>query len=234
MVVVVKKMFPVRLYKKLKRGPQVITLKDAALISAFTGLQSGDRVVDAGAGSGWLAIYLGSVVAPLGKVSSYEWREDFALLAGKNVEKAGLAAVVEIKRKSIFDAMDEQGVDLITLDLAESDKALPRAWNAVKEGGFVVGYLPNVEQVKTFVMAGEALGFKHVQTMESIVRELLVRPYGCRPASSGITHTAYLSFLKKPLPESRAEKKAEQKEAAIPEASEAAVAETSAEAAACD
>ncbi len=227
-------MFPVKLYKKLKRGPQVITLKDAALISAFTGLQSGDKVIDAGAGSGWLAIYLGSVVAPLGRVSSYEWREDFALLAGKNVEKAGLAAVVEIKRKSIFDAMDERGVDLVTLDLAESDKALPHAWNAVKEGGFVVGYLPNVEQVKTFVMAGEALGFKHVETVESIIRELLVRPYGCRPASSGITHTAYLSFLKKPLPEAGQVKKAEQKEAALPEASEEPIVEASTEAASGD
>ncbi len=41
-------------------------LKDCALISAFTGLQSGDFVVDAGTGSGWLAIYLGSIVAPDG------------------------------------------------------------------------------------------------------------------------------------------------------------------------
>ena len=197
-------MFPVRLYKKLKRGPQVITLKDAGMISALTGLQSGDRVVDAGSGSGWLAIYLGSIVAPTGHVYSYEWREDFALLSGKNVEKAGLSNVVEIKRKNVFEGIEEKDVDLVTLDLAESDKALKHAVVALKTNGFVVGYLPNVEQVKAFVMEGEAVGLHHVETIECIVRELLVRPYGCRPASSGITHTAYLSFLKKLEPEALA------------------------------
>ncbi len=204
-------MFNVNWYKKFKRGPQVITLKDAALISAMTGLQSGDKVVDAGSGSGWLAIYLGTVVAPSGKVHSYEWRDDFAILSQKNVEKARLSSVVEISKGNVFEGIPQKEVDLITLDLAESNKALPHAWASVKEGGFVVGYLPNVEQVKTFVMDGEALGFKHLQTVESIVRELLVRPYGCRPASSGITHTAYLAFLKKPLPENRQEKEAAEK-----------------------
>ena len=76
------------LMKKLARGPQIITLKDAAVISAFTGVSPGDLVVDAGAGSGFLAIYLGNLVKPKGKVISYERRPDFARLAARNVKKA--------------------------------------------------------------------------------------------------------------------------------------------------
>ena len=52
--------------RKLTRGPQIITLKDAGIISAYTGISSGDLVVDAGSGSGFLAIYLGNLVKPDG------------------------------------------------------------------------------------------------------------------------------------------------------------------------
>lgn len=186
------------LWRKLSRGPQVILLKDAALMSAFTGLQSGDKAVDAGAGSGWLAIYLGSIVAPGGKVISYEWREDFAALAERNVKKAGLEGVVEIRRKDIFAGIDETDANLVTLDFAESDRAVAHAFGALRPGGWCVGYHPNVEQVKAFVEAAKAAGFEHAQTVESMVRELLVRPQGCRPQTTGLTHTGYLTFLWKP------------------------------------
>ena len=190
-------LFPADLFKKLKRGPQVITLKDCALISAFTGLQSGDIAVDAGAGSGFLAIYLGSIVAPAGKVYSYEWREEFASLAEKNVEKAGLSQVVEIKRKNIFDGIGEKHVDLVTLDLADAEKALENARDCLKQEGWIVGYFPNVEQVKSFVLRAEEIGLRHEKTVESIVREMLVRPYGVRPQTKGLLHTGYLVFLRK-------------------------------------
>ena len=184
--------------KKLKRGPQVITLKDAAMISGLTGLQSGDVVVDAGAGSGWLAICLGSIVAPLGKVVSYECREEFASLAEKNVARAGLSEVVEIKRADVFCGISETEADLVTLDLADSDKAVATAFAALKPGGWCVGYHPCFEQVKKFVLEAQRVGFEHSQSIEVIVREILVRDYGCRPATKGLTHTAFLSFERKP------------------------------------
>lgn len=185
-------------WKKLKRGPQVILWKDAGTIISTVGLQSGDSVVDAGAGSGWLAIRLGLIVGEKGKVTSYEWREDFAGLAEKNVAKAGLGKIVEVKRKNVFEGIDEKDVDLITLDLADSEKVLPAAHAALKEKGFVVGYSPNVEQVRRFVEAGLAAGLEQFRVVETIEREWLVRPQGCRPATMGLMHTAFLSFLRKP------------------------------------
>ncbi len=190
-------MFDVGIYGRLKRGPQVILLKDASLISGLTGLQSGDKVLDCGGGSGFLTIYLANIVAPSGKVFTYEKREDFANLVEKNVERVGLKGVVKLERKDLMLGVDEKDFDLVTLDFAESDKALPIAFDALKQNGFIVGYLPNVEQVKAFVLEGERLGLKHVGTFESILREMLVREKGCRPATKGLTHTGYLGFLKK-------------------------------------
>ena len=191
-------MFPVRLYKKLKRGPQVITLKDASTISAYTGVGPGDRVLDAGGGSGFLTIYLANLVGENGKVYTYEIREDFAELVRKNVEKAGFTDRVELKVGDVFAKIEETELDLVNLDMACSEKALPNAFAALKAGGYCTGYHPNVEQVKAFVTLGTELGFEHVTTLEVIERELLVRPHGCRPATTGLTHTGYITVLHKP------------------------------------
>lgn len=189
-------MFSMQVYKKLERGPQVVSLKDCALVSAFTGLQSGDNVIDAGAGSGFLAIYLASIIAPSGRVFSYEWRDDFVELAKKNISLAGLNNI-EVKWKDVFEGIEEQNIDLIALDLANAEKALPHAKNALKKNGFIAGFLPNIEQVKTFVETAGELGLRHDKTIESIVRELLVRSYGTRPQTKGLLHTAFISFLRK-------------------------------------
>ena len=178
---------------KCKRGPQVVLPKDIGMIIAYTGVGKESACVDAGAGSGFLAIALGNVCK---SVVSYEWRADFAELSEKNVKKSGVAGVT-IKQKSVFDGIDEKDVDLVTLDLADSDKAVAHAFGALKKGGHCVGYLPHAEQVKKFATASKEAGFSEVFCIESIVREILVRDAGVRPANMGLTHTAYLVFAKK-------------------------------------
>jgi len=184
--------FPENL-RKLKRGPQVMLPKDIGMIVGFTGVGKKSVVVDAGAGSGWLAISLGNICK---KVTSYERREDFAKLAESNVKRAGLKNV-KIKNKDIFKGIREKEVDLVTLDMANSDEVVPHAYNALKKGGRIVGYLPHVEQVKRFVKALNDSGFNDVFTTECIVREMLVREAGVRPDTKGLWHTAYLVFAKK-------------------------------------
>ncbi len=191
-------MFHQSIFKRLERGAQVVLQKDAALIASFTGLQSGDTVVDAGAGSGFLAISLGAIVAPTGKVTCYEWKDDFALLARRNVKQAGLEKFVEVKHEDVFEGIAEKEVSLVTLDLAASENVLPHAFNALRKNGFCVGILPNVEQMKRFVLEGEKIGFEHIRSIDSQVREWMVREEGCRPETTGILHTAFISFLKKP------------------------------------
>ena len=190
-------MLDVSLFNKFKRGPQVILPKDASLITGLTGLCAGDSVVEVGSGSGFLTVALASRVSPGGKVFSYERRSDFLALARKNVEKAGLLSCVEFKEKDAFEGFDEKEVDLVVLDLADSEKLLASAFGALKEKGFCAGYLPNVEQVKEFVVEAEKQGFKHEYTIEANVREWLIREKGCRPVSSGVTHTGFLTFLRK-------------------------------------
>ena len=180
--------------RRLKRGPQVMLPKDIGLILAFTGVGRKSLAVDAGAGSGWLAVSLGNVCK---KVVSYERRDDFAQMAEDNVKRAGLERYVKIKRKDIFEGIEEKELDLVTLDMADSDKVLAHAYGALKVGGMAVGYLPHAEQVQRFVKAAREAGFKEDFTLECMIREMLVREAGFRPDTTGLWHTAYLVFAKK-------------------------------------
>lgn len=182
--------FP-EILKKLKRGPQVVLPKDIGVILAYSGVGKNSLVIDAGAGSGWLAISLANIAK---RVVSYEWREEFAELAERNAKKAGVEGSLEIKRKNVLEGIDEKEADLVTLDLADSDKAVARAHAALRKGGMVFGYLPHVEQAKRFFDACATAGFSDIQMLEAIHRNYLVREAGVRPENTGLTHTAYLVF----------------------------------------
>jgi len=186
------------LFRKMERGPQIITLKDAAIISAFAGVSPGDLVIDAGAGSGFLAVYLGNLVRPDGRVVSYEKREDFAAIATRNVRKAGLEKFVTIKTADIFDGIEEKEAVVVTLDMPEPWRAIGPAKAALKEGGTLVSYVPSVEQFRQFVLECEKAGLRHEKTVECNVREMIVGERGTRPQTKGLMHTGYISFVRKP------------------------------------
>ncbi len=187
----------------------MITPKDAGIIASFTGLGCGDNVIEVGGGSGFLTVFLANIVGEGGKVYSYERRPEFAEIIRKNLVKTSFESRVELIEKDAFLGVEQKNVDLFVLDLADAEKLLPNALGALKEGGFAVGFLPNVEQVKDFVFTGEEIGFVHRQTVEVAVRELLVRKdRGVRPQTKGLMHTAYLSFLQKERVAFLAEKRA--------------------------
>ncbi|MDE1855747.1 MAG: methyltransferase domain-containing protein [Candidatus Micrarchaeota archaeon] len=182
-----------KMYRKLKRGPQVILPKDIGIIIAYTGANKQSVCVDAGTGSGWLAVSLASIAH---KVYSYDLREDFLEIAKKNKEALGLENLT-LKKGDVTKKITEKNVDIVTLDLPGSEKALKNAHKALKKDGSVVGYLPNAEQVKKFVSALNKLKFYDVYTVEVIVRDILVRKEGMRPTNTGLWHTAYLVFARK-------------------------------------
>jgi tRNA (adenine57-N1/adenine58-N1)-methyltransferase len=177
-------------YKRMKRGPQVMLPKDIGAIMAYSGVGKESTCVDAGTGSGWLAVSLARVCKA---VTSYETNKEFVKIAEYNKKISGANNLV-IKNADISKGIKEKEVDLITLDMPDSDKIISRAYKALKSGGCIVGYLPHVEQVKAFVGRLGKYEFSDIMTMELISRSMLVREEGTRPATKGIWHTAYLVF----------------------------------------
>lgn len=186
-------MFIPEAYRRLKRGPQVILPKDIGVIMAYTGVNKNSTCVDAGTGSGWLAVSLARVSK---HVTSYDVREDFMKIAEKNVRNENLDNLT-LKLGDVTKKIDEKDVDLVTLDFAGSDKAVRNAYKALKINGCICGYLPHMEQVKSFVLKLEKLNFRNVIVLEIIARDMLVRKEGMRPSTKGVWHTAYLAFAQK-------------------------------------
>lgn len=179
--------------KKLKRGPQIILPKDLGLIVGYTGIGKNSIVVDAGTGSSFAAVFLGNIAK---KVYTYEIRPDFAEFAKKNITRSELDNVV-LRQKDVFKGFREKA-DLIMLDVPNAEKIF-RSKYSLADGGYIVSYLPNFEQVKKFVDAARKKKFETF-TIEAIVRELMFREF-TRPQTKGLMHTAFLTFARKVQPQ---------------------------------
>ncbi len=181
-------------YMKIKRAPQIIPLKDVAAIIAETGVGKRSFVVDAGSGSGALALFLANIAK---KVVSYEIRKDFAEVAKENVSLLQLKNIT-IKNKDVYSGIDEKDVDVITLDLPEPWKALEPAAKALKAGGFIVSYSPTTPQVSDFLSAAaKNKNLFNTKTIEIIQREWEFKDRVVRPKSQPIGHSGFITFLRK-------------------------------------
>lgn len=180
------------------RGPQIITMKDAGLMAAYTGLGPGDVVVEGGSGSGAMTVFLAHVVGPAGRVYSYEIRPDFAKLAASNVRASGFSDAVIQKTSSIYEGIEERDVDVVTLDVPEPWRVIPHAEIALKPGGYMVSYIPTVDQMEKFgTELYSVKGFAEFSAIEAIVREYQVKPGATRPQTKGLMHTGFLCFARK-------------------------------------
>ena len=177
---------------KIKRGPAIITPKDIGYIIAETGIGKNSVALDAGTGSAYLAAYLANICK---KVYSYEIRKDHYKLAKENIKFLGLKNVV-IKNRDLFKGIKEKNLDLIVFDLPEPWTGLEQACKALKVGGFLVCYLPNLNQVtKTISRLPKHL--IHVKTTELIEREWIIDKQHLRPKAKSLMHTAFLVFFRK-------------------------------------
>ncbi|WP_328591215.1 tRNA (adenine-N1)-methyltransferase [Methanolobus halotolerans] len=181
-------------FNHAKRTGAPMMPKDIGPVIAYTGLNKNDSVLDAGTGSGILAMYLGSIAK---RVLSYEIREDFVNVARKNVLSAGLDNV-EIRCGNIVDEISsvEERFDIVTLDTQDSKDVIPHVREVLNPGGFLVTYSPFFEQTKDIRKAIDEAGFYDVRTIECSEREISFSDRGTRPATSRVGHTGFISIAR--------------------------------------
>lgn len=182
------------LYKKLKRNAQIILLKDIGIIVAETGINKDSTAVDAGAGSGALCCFLANICK---RVVSYEIRKDFVKVVKENIKNLGLKNIT-IKNKDIYKNIEERNVDLITLDMPEAWRAIKNCDKALKIGGFLIAYFPNILQTKRFIDdINKNKNIIYLKTIETIQREWEIREEIARPKFDVLGHTGFLIFARK-------------------------------------
>ena len=184
---------------KSVRKTQITYPKDTALIVMFSGIGPGSRVVEAGTGTGALTTALAHYVKPHGKVYSYEIREEFLKTAKKNLKRAGLIDLVELKNKDVTAGIDEIDVDAVILDLATPWLVVPHAYAALKPCGTLVSFSPTIDQVVKTVEALKENSFVDIKTVECLMRRMQTERGKTRPQTLMTGHTGYITFARKAM-----------------------------------
>ena len=183
------------LFDHLERTGAPMMPRDIGLVVGHTGVASGDRVLDAGTGTGVLAAYLGRLGL---EVTTYERDPEFAEVARENMDLAGVADRVDVRTGDLLAALDdvEGSFDLLTLDTADAAAAIERAPEALAPGGFVAAYTPFVESTRECVAAAREASLADVECLETVQREMDFDERGSRPSTAGVGHTGYLTFAR--------------------------------------
>lgn len=185
------------LFDHFERTGAPMMPRDVGLVVGFTGAAAGDRVLDAGTGTGVLAAYLGRLGAD---VVSYERDAEFAEVARENMRLAGVSETVDVRTGDVLASMgtlvDGPSFDLLTLDTEDAPEVVRRAPDLLVSGGFVVVYSPFVEGSRAAVEAAEEMALTDVTTHETIQRRMQFDDRGSRPDTRGVGHTGYLTVAR--------------------------------------
>jgi tRNA (adenine57-N1/adenine58-N1)-methyltransferase len=182
---------------KSERRTQIVYPKDFAYISARSGIRSGSHVLECGTGSGALTTYFASQISPDGFVRTFEAREDFFEIAGKNIEKAGMKSFVRMERANLLDSsVEPENYDLAMLDTGDPWTLLEISHKALKGSGFVFCICPTTNQLENVAFAMEGK-FVDVECIEIMFRRMEARVGKTRPSTRMIGHTCYLASGRK-------------------------------------
>ncbi len=180
---------PTDFFTHARRSGAPMLPKDIGMVIAYTGMNRSDEVLDAGTGSGIAAIYFGSIAA---RVVTCEVRPEFARLAEKNVESAGLENV-EVRACDVLEA--DGTYDVVHLDMGIAAVHVEHACSLLRPGGYFASYTPFLEQTFTVQDAAQHL-FREAHTYECMERELVRSGRGTRP-STRVGHSGYITIARK-------------------------------------
>jgi len=199
------------LFNHFERTGAPMMPRDIGLVVGHTGVGGGDRVLDAGTGTGVLAAYLGRCGAD---VTTYERDPEFAEVARENMRLAGVTDRVDVRTGDVTAELgglvdsggDDEGdgddrdrpdrFDVLTLDTQDAPAVVARAPDLLADGGYVAVYSPFVEQTREVVETAREAGLGNVESLETIQREMDFDDRGSRPSTAGVGHTGYLTFAR--------------------------------------
>ena len=176
---------------KMPRGAQVIYPKDLGAILIEADIGPGQRVLEAGVGSGALSMALLRAGA---RVVGYELREDFAERARANVVgQLGEDVDYRVEVRDVTEGIDERDLDRVLLDLPEPWNVVPLAARALRPGGILLAYLPTINQTGLLREALTACGFGLAETLEILRRTWHIEARSIRPDHRMVAHTGFLT-----------------------------------------
>ena len=181
----------------LPRTTQILYPKDIGFILVTMGVGHGQKVLEAGTGSGSMTTALAYAVGPAGQVISYEVKPDVQNLARKNLTRFGLASRVDFKLRDIGQGFDETDADSFFLDVPNPYDYIAQIRTALKSGGFLGCLVPTFNQVEKTLYALHQNNFAFVEVCEILLRYYQAIPNRLRPTDRMVAHTGFLVFARR-------------------------------------
>ncbi len=184
----------------MPRGATIVYPKDSALIVGYGDIFPGAKVLEAGAGSGALSIALIRAVGVSGSVDSYEKRDDFAIIAEKNVtsyfgEKPSNWSICV---GALQDSEITRKYDRMVLDMLAPWECIETAQKVLLPGGVLIVYVATTTQLsKVAEMIKEDGRFTEPESFESLIRGWHHEGLAVRPQHKMNAHTGFVLLTRK-------------------------------------
>ena len=210
----------------MPRGATIIYPKDAMAIIGLTDIQPGHKVLEAGAGSGAMSLWILRAISESGRLDSFEIRAEFAQIASDTVKNFDVSQGLNSKRTNWrLNVGDIKGMnfandyDRAILDMLDPWDAIDAVASALRPGGVLAIYVATATQIqKTISSIKKSNKFAEPETIELIVRNWHHEGLAVRPVHRMIGHTGFITVVRrlaldaKPLPRRRRPGKGEDSE----------------------
>ena len=191
----------------MPRGAAIVYPKDAAQIVMQADIFPGAVVVEAGVGSGALSLSLLRAIGPVGRLVSFERREDFAQVARGNVETffGETPATWNVVVGDLADALPAEfpagTVDRVVLDMLAPWECMDVVADALTPGGVVLCYVATATQLSRVAEYIRGTGlFTDPEASETMVRGWHVEGLAVRPDHRMVAHTGFLLTARRLAP----------------------------------
>ncbi|MEY4901810.1 MAG: hypothetical protein RLZZ190_537 [Actinomycetota bacterium] len=187
----------------MPRGATIVYPKDAAMIVGVADIFPGAKVIEAGVGSGALAISLLRAIGPEGHLDSFERREDFADIARDNVHTyfGFLPSNWSLTVGSVQESILESKYDRVVLDMLAPWECVDYAAKILRPGGVFLAYVATTTQLSATAEALKEDGhFTEPLSSETIVRDWHHEGLAVRPMQRMIGHTGFLIVSRRMAP----------------------------------
>lgn len=195
----------------MPRKAAVIYPKDAAQILIGADIFPGARVIEAGVGSGALALALLRAIGPAGQLFSYERREEFAVVARQNVTNflGGEPPGWQLRVGDLVECLarvDQPGelrglVDRVVLDMLAPWECVDAVSEVLIAGGVFCCYLATTTQLSRVVETlRSSTRFTEPQATETLVRGWHAEGLAVRPQHAMVGHTGFLVTARRMAP----------------------------------
>ena len=178
------------------RSTQILYPKDIGFIMLSLGVSPDSKIIEAGTGSGALTCAFANALGEGGRIVSYEVKPDVQNRARKNLDRLGLLEKVDLRLRDIADGFDEEGADILFLDVQDPHNHIAHVRRALKPGGSFGCILPTMNQVSLLITELRRRDFIFIEVCEILLRYYKTEPTRLRPVDRMVAHTGFLIFAR--------------------------------------